>query len=151
MTDRYGPPDVLRVADVEQPVAKENEVLVTVHASTVTRGDAMLVRSAEYRFARLFTGIRRPRRTSFGTEFAGTVADVGAAVTEFQAGDEVFGAKGGANAEYLAVPESGVIAHKQRRRNFAISELSCVQIQHEIAERALKSRQAVCKENETRA
>ena len=86
--DRYGPPDVLRVADVEQPVAKENEVLVTVHASTVTRGDAMLVRSAEYRFARLFTGIRRPRRTSFGTEFAGTVADVGAPVTEFQAGDD---------------------------------------------------------------
>ena len=108
MTDRYGPPDVLRVADVEQPVAKENEVLVTVHASTVTRGDAMLVRSAEYRFARLFTGIRRPRRTSFGTEFAGTVADVGAPVTEFQAGDEVFGAKGGANAESL----------RQAQRNF---------------------------------
>lgn len=110
--DRYGPPEVLRVADVERPVPKDDEVLVRVHASTVTRGDAMLVRSAEYRFARLFTGIRRPRRTSFGTEFAGTVADVGAPVTEFQAGDEVFGAKGGANAEYVAVPESGVIAHR---------------------------------------
>jgi NADPH:quinone reductase-like Zn-dependent oxidoreductase len=80
--DRYGPPEVLRVADVERPVPKENEVLVGVHASTVTRGDAMGVRSAEYRFTRVFTGLRRPRRTSSGTEFAGRVEEVGAAVTE---------------------------------------------------------------------
>jgi len=56
--DRYGPPEVLRVAEVERPVPKEDEVLVRVHASTVTRGDAMGVRSAEYRFTRLLTGIR---------------------------------------------------------------------------------------------
>ena len=55
--DRYGPPEVLRVAEVARPVPKEDEVLVRVHASTVTRGDAMRVRSAEYRFARVFTGI----------------------------------------------------------------------------------------------
>jgi NADPH:quinone reductase-like Zn-dependent oxidoreductase len=110
--DRYGPPEVLRVGDVELPLPKEDEVLVRVHASTVTRGDAMGVRSAEYRFTRVFTGIRRPRRTSIGTEFAGRVEEVGAAVTELQAGDEVFGVKGGANAEYVAVPESGVIARK---------------------------------------
>jgi NADPH:quinone reductase-like Zn-dependent oxidoreductase len=110
--DRYGPPEVLRVADVERPVPKEDEVLVRVHASTVTRGDAMRVRSVEYRFARLFTGIRRPRRTSTGMEFAGRVEDVGAAVTEFGAGDEVFGIEGGANAEYVTVRENGVIAPK---------------------------------------
>src|SRR6478752_8662575 len=98
--DRYGPPEVLRVGEVERPVPKEGEVLVRVHASTVTRGDAMGVRSVDYRFTRLVTGIRRPRRTHFGSEFAGTVEEVGAAVTDFQVGDDVFGVEGGANAEY---------------------------------------------------
>ena len=110
--DRYGPPEVLRVGEVERPAPKEDEVLVRVHASTVTRGDAMGVRSAEYRFTRLFTGIRRPRRTIAGSEFAGRVEEVGAAVTEFRAGDEVFGIEGGANAEYVTVRQSGVIARK---------------------------------------
>jgi NADPH:quinone reductase-like Zn-dependent oxidoreductase len=110
--DRYGPPEVLRVAEVERPVPTEDEVLVRIYASTVTRSDAMGVRSVEYRFSRLVTGIRRPRRTTFGMEFAGLVEDVGAAVTEFRIGDEVFGMKGGANAECVAVRESGVIALK---------------------------------------
>jgi NADPH:quinone reductase-like Zn-dependent oxidoreductase len=110
--DRYGPPEVLRVADVERPVPKEDEVLVKVYASTVTRGEAMGVRSVEYRFTRLFFGIRRPRRTTFGSEFAGRVEGVGAAVTELRVGDEVFGIKEGANAEYVAVRDSGVIAPK---------------------------------------
>ncbi len=110
--DRYGPPEVLRVAEVERPAPKEDEVLVRVHASTVTRGDAMGVRSAEYRFTRLFTGIRRPRRTIGGMEFAGRVEEAGAAVTEFRVGDEVFGIEGGANAEYVTARQSGVIAQK---------------------------------------
>ncbi len=110
--DRYGPPEVLRVAEVERPVPNDDEVLVRVHASTVTRGDAMGVRSAEYRFTRLFTGIRRPRRTIAGSEFAGRVEDVGAGVTDFRVGDEVFGIEGGANAEYVAARESGAIAQK---------------------------------------
>jgi NADPH:quinone reductase-like Zn-dependent oxidoreductase len=103
---------VLRIDDVERPVPKEDEVLVRVHASTVTRGDAMGVRSADYRFTRVFTGIRRPRRASHGTEFAGHVEEVGAAATEFSVGDDVFGVKGGANAEYVAVLESGAITQK---------------------------------------
>jgi NADPH:quinone reductase-like Zn-dependent oxidoreductase len=110
--DRYGPPEVLRVADVERPVPKEDEVLVRVHASTVTRGEAMGVRSVEYRFTRVFTGIRRPRKTTFGSELAGRIEEVGAAVTEFRVGDDVFGFQGGANAEYVAVRESGVLAPK---------------------------------------
>ncbi|HMJ01102.1 MAG TPA: NAD(P)-dependent alcohol dehydrogenase [Gaiellaceae bacterium] len=110
--DRYGPPEVLRVDEVERPVPKDDEVLVRVHASTVTRGDAMGVRSVDYRFTRLFTGIRRPRRTFFGSELAGSVEEVGAAVTEFRVGDGVFGIGGGATAEYVAVRESGAIAQK---------------------------------------
>ena len=110
--DRYGPPEVLRVDEVERPVPKEDEVLVKVHASTVTRGEAMGVRSVEYRFTRVFIGIRRPRRTSFGSEFAGRVEEVGPTVTEFRVGDDVFGIRAGANAQYVAVRESGVIAQK---------------------------------------
>ena len=110
--DRYGPPEVLRVAEVERPQPNGQEVLVRVYASTVTRGDAMGVRSDEYRFARIFTGVRRPRRTIFGTEFAGRVEAVGAGVSEFAVGDDVFGLRGGGSAEYVTVPESGVIATK---------------------------------------
>jgi len=109
--DRYGPPDVLRVAEVERPVPKDDEVLVRVHASTVTRTDTGL-RSLEYPFSRLMTGVRRPKRTIAGMEFAGRVEDVGAAVTEFRVGDDVFGIAGGANSEYVTVRESGVIAQK---------------------------------------
>lgn len=108
--ERYGPPDVLRVDEVERPVPEEDEVLVRVHASTVTRGEAMGVRSVDYRFTRAFTGIRRPRKTFFGSEFAGRVEEVGAVVTELHVGDDVFGTRGGANAEYVAVPEASVIA-----------------------------------------
>jgi NADPH:quinone reductase-like Zn-dependent oxidoreductase len=103
---------VLRVGDVERPAPKADEVLVRIHASTVTRADAMGVRGVEYRFTRVFTGIRRPRRTILGTEFAGRVEDVGAAVTEFRVGDNVFGVAAGANAESVTVRESGVIAQK---------------------------------------
>lgn len=108
--DRYGPPDVLRIGEAARPVPKADEVLVRVYASTVTRGDAMRVRSTEYRFSRIFTGIRRPRQTVAGTEFAGRIEDIGASVTRFYPGDEVFGVEGGAHAEYVTVRETGVIA-----------------------------------------
>ena len=133
--DRYGPPEVLYVDEVERPAPAEDEVLVRVRASTVTRADAMGVRSVEYRFTRLMTGIRRPRRTYHGTEFAGVVEDVGSAVTAFEVGDDVFGAKGGANAQYVTVRESGVIARKPEGLTFeeaaalpegALLALSCL-------------------------
>jgi NADPH:quinone reductase-like Zn-dependent oxidoreductase len=110
--ERYGPPEVLRVDEVARPTPEEDEVLVRVRATTVTRGDALGVRSNEYRFARVFTGILRPRRSLHGSEFAGRIEEVGAAVTQFSVGDDVFGVRAGANAEYVAVPESGAIAPK---------------------------------------
>src|SRR5262249_3501507 len=94
--DRYGPPEVLRGGALDRPRRKEGEVLVRVHAATVARGDAMGVRSDQYRFTRVFTGVRRPRRTIFGTEFAGRVEVVGALVSEFLVADDVFGIQGGA-------------------------------------------------------
>jgi NADPH:quinone reductase-like Zn-dependent oxidoreductase len=107
--DRYGPPDVLRVDEVERPVPKDDEVLVRVHASTVTRGDAMGVRGVEYRFTRVFTGLRRPRRTTFGSELAGRVEEAGPAVEELRVGDDVFGIAPGAAAEYATVRARGAI------------------------------------------
>jgi len=109
--DRYGPPEVLRVEEVQRPVPKDDEVLVKVHATTVTRTDTGL-RSSAYFFTRVFTGLRRPKRKIAGMELAGVVEAVGAAVTEFEVGDDVFGIRGGANAEYICVRESGVLAHK---------------------------------------
>ena len=109
--DRYGPPEVLRVAEVARPVPEDDEVLVRVHNSTVTRTDTGL-RNTEYPFTRLITGIRRPKRTIAGSEFSGRIEEVGAAVTDFRIGNEVFGIEGGANAEYVAVRENGVIAQK---------------------------------------
>jgi NADPH:quinone reductase-like Zn-dependent oxidoreductase len=115
--DRYGPPDVLRIADVERPSPDKGEVLVRVDASTVTRTDTGL-RNLEYPFSRVFTGLRRPKRTIAGTEFAGRVEEVGPDVAELDVGDEVFGIAGGANAEYVAVRERGVIARKPASLTF---------------------------------
>ena len=84
--DRYGPPEVLRLEEVERPVPEDDEVLVRVHATTVTRTDCGL-RGAEPFFARFFTGLRRPKRRILGMELAGEVEAVGAAVTEFEVGD----------------------------------------------------------------
>ena len=115
--DRYGPPDVLRLEEVERPVPKDDEVLVRVHASSVTRTDTAR-RNTEYVFSRVFTGLLRPKRKIAGMELAGVVEAVGAAVTEFRVGDEVFGIKGGANAGYVCVRESGVLAHKPAGMSF---------------------------------
>jgi NADPH:quinone reductase-like Zn-dependent oxidoreductase len=109
--DRYGPPEVLRLEEVERPAPKEDEVLVRIHATTVTRSDCGW-RSADPFFARFFTGLRRPKRKILGSELAGEVEAVGTAVSEFEVGDEVFGLRAGAHAEYVCIRESGALAHK---------------------------------------
>jgi NADPH:quinone reductase-like Zn-dependent oxidoreductase len=115
--ERYGPPEVLRVGEVPRPAPAENEVLVRVHASSVTRSDCGF-RNTEYWFSRFLTGVRRPKRIVSGMEFAGVVEEVGSGVTTLAAGDEVFGIKGGANAQYVCVAEDGVIAPKPSGLSF---------------------------------
>jgi NADPH:quinone reductase-like Zn-dependent oxidoreductase len=115
--DRYGPPEVLRLEDVPRPVPSENEVLVKVHATTVTRSDCGF-RAADPFFSRVFTGLRRPKRRIMGMELAGVVEQVGSAVTEFAVRDEVFGLRSGANAEYVCVREQGALAHKPAGLSF---------------------------------
>src|SRR5712692_3994412 len=83
--DRYGPPDVLRLEDVERPVPKDDEVLVKIHATTVTRTDCGL-RGGKPFFSRLVFGLRRPKQRILGSELAGEVEAVGAAVSQFAVG-----------------------------------------------------------------
>jgi NADPH:quinone reductase-like Zn-dependent oxidoreductase len=109
--DTYGPPEVLRIEEVERPAPKEDELLVRVHATTVTRSDCGLRRPHPF-FSRAFTGLRRPKYRTLGMEFAGEVEEVGSAVREFEAGERVFGVTSyGANAEYVCIRESRGVAH----------------------------------------
>src|SRR5260370_36142120 len=87
--DKYGPPDVLRLEEVERPVPKDDEVLVKIHATTVNRTDTAL-RAAEPFVSRFITGLRRPKRRILGTELAGEAAETGAAGTEVEVGDPGF-------------------------------------------------------------
>jgi NADPH:quinone reductase-like Zn-dependent oxidoreductase len=117
---RYGPPDVVRIAEVEKPAVKDNQVLVKVHATTVNRTDSGL-RAAKPFVNRFFTGLRRPRVTILGNEFAGEVEAVGRGVTSFEVGDRVFGYNGtrfGAHAEYLAMPDDGSLATMPAKATF---------------------------------
>ena len=123
--DEYGSPDVLRLAEVERPEPKEDEVLVKIHATTVNQTDCGW-RSAKPFIVRYFIGLRRPKRRILGMELAGEVEAVGAAVTEFAVGDEVFGVGGfGAHAEYACKRESASIAAKPTGTTFAEAAAVC--------------------------
>lgn len=107
----YGPPEVARLTEIPQPVPKDNGVLVKVHSSTVNRTDSGF-RSAEYFISRFWSGLFRPRHQVLGSEFAGTVAECGSAVTQFKKGDRVFGYNDksfGGHGEYLVMAESDAI------------------------------------------
>jgi NADPH:quinone reductase-like Zn-dependent oxidoreductase len=125
--DRYGPPDVLRLEEVERPAPKLDEVLIRVHATTVNRTDCG-VRAGEPFVSRLISGFPRPRWRILGTELAGTVEAAGAAVTQFAAGDEVFGVNAwrfGAHAQFMCVPERGPLAPKPVGMSFEEAAAVC--------------------------
>jgi len=116
---RYGPPEVLQFKEVERPTPKDNEVVVKVHATTVTTGDCefrgLHLPLAWQLMVRIGFGLRRPREKILGQELAGEIESVGSAVRMFKKGDSVFAATGlrlGAWAEYTCVPEKGLIAIK---------------------------------------
>jgi NADPH:quinone reductase-like Zn-dependent oxidoreductase len=123
--DGYGPPEVLRLEDVERPPPKDDEVLIRIRATTVTQTDTHL-RVARPVFWRLVLGLRRPRRRTLGVEFAGEVETVGRAVTQFNAGDDVFGtAWFGAHAEFMCVRESAALALKPAAMSFEEAAAVC--------------------------
>jgi NADPH:quinone reductase-like Zn-dependent oxidoreductase len=117
--DRYGPPEVLRIEEVERPVPAAGEVLIRVRASTVSQTDTHIRRPSPWVW-RLFAGVRRPRWRTLGVDFAGSVEAIGPDVREFKPGDDVFGLVRwfGSHAEYICLAETAPIAHKPANLTF---------------------------------
>lgn len=118
--DKYGPPDVLELKEIEKPIPEDNQVLVKVHASSVNYGNLVLLKGEPF-LARLFFGPIKPKYSIPGGDIAGLVEAVGRNVKQFQPGDEVFGDLSGCGwggfAEYVSVPEN-VLAPKPSHLSF---------------------------------
>ncbi len=117
---KYGHPEVLKVKEVDKPTPKSNEILIKVYATTVTATECKF-RKGEPFITRLFTGLTKPKITTLGEELSGEIVVVGNEVKLFKKGDLVFGTAGpkfGANAEYLCVPENGVLSIKPNNTSF---------------------------------
>lgn len=132
---KHGPPDLLILTETEKPAPGPNEVLIKIHATTVTSGDAALRRLSFLQFvlmwplARFLFGIKNQRKKILGHELAGVIETIGSHVTRFRPGDPVFGTtgfQGGAHAEYICLPEDAVLTLKPAGMSF--SEAAAVPI-----------------------
>lgn len=125
--EEFGPPEVLKLKEVEKPNPKENEVLIKIHATAVTTGDVNArgfthVPPGFGPIPRLMFGITGPRKPIIGAELAGEIEAVGKDVKSFKEGDQVYGINGnnlGAYAEYVCWPEEGALASKPANMSFA--------------------------------
>ncbi len=130
--DEYGSADVLRVAEIDRPTIRPDEVLIRVHAAGLDRGTWHFMAGMPYLFRLMGPGVRKPKNPVLGLDVAGTVAAVGADVTRFAVGDEVFGISRGSFAEYAAAREDK-LAHKPSNLSFdqaavvAVSGLTALQ------------------------
>jgi len=108
---KYGPPDVLQLKEVEKPTPKDNEILVIIYATTVNRTDCATIRAIPF-FARLLTGMFKPKKQIPGTEFAGRIEEIGKNVKSLKVGDKVFGFDdqgSGSHAQYMTISEDKAI------------------------------------------
>lgn len=111
---KFGPPEVLHLQEVDMPAPKANEVLIKIHATSVVKEDP------DMRASPGFNGLLKPRHPILGQELAGEIASVGAAVTRFKPGDQVFGIDSfGAYAEHKCMPENGALARKPANMTYA--------------------------------
>jgi len=125
---QYGPPEVLHIFELPKPTPRDKEVLVKIHATTVTIGDTIMrslnipVPGWQKVMARLYLGWNKPKRPILGMELAGEVEAIGQKVTHFKAGDAVFASTFAVNfggyAEYICLPENGVLALKPNNLTF---------------------------------
>ena len=113
----YGPADVLKFEDIEKPTPGDNQVLVRVHAASVNPLDWHYMRGTPY-IVRADAGLRKPKVTRLGVDYAGTVEAVGSNVKRFKPGDEVFGGRSGAFAEYVSVLEDRAVVLKPANLTF---------------------------------
>ncbi len=131
----YGSPDVLKLADLAKPVPNDDQLLVKVRAASANPYDWHFIRGTPY-LMRLGVGLRKPKSIRVGVDFAGTVEAVGKNVSEFKPGDEVYGGKGGAFAEYLCVNEKSVV---RKPDNLTFAQAGTVHIAGSTALQALRN------------
>jgi NADPH:quinone reductase-like Zn-dependent oxidoreductase len=130
---KYGSPEVLQLHEIEKPAPKDSEILIRVHATSVNYGDLVARNFKEispqkfnmpllfWLFAKIAFGIRKPNITILGSEFSGEIEVAGKYVKSFKHGDQVFGYRGqsmGTYAEYICMPESGVLAIKPAQMTY---------------------------------
>ncbi|HVS81997.1 MAG TPA: NAD(P)-dependent alcohol dehydrogenase, partial [Pyrinomonadaceae bacterium] len=114
----YGPPDVLEIRDIKKPVPNDDQVLVKVRATSVNPYDWHFIRGTPYIMRAMMVGLRKPTDPRLGVDYSGTVEAVGKNVTQFKPGDEVFGGRGGAFAEYVCARADRSITLKPANVSF---------------------------------
>jgi NADPH:quinone reductase-like Zn-dependent oxidoreductase len=121
---KYGALDVLQIIELEKPTIKDDEVLLKIHATTVTSGDVRQRRGSRkslplWPISKLVVGILKPKKTMLGFDLAGKIEAVGKTVTKFKVGDQVFGLSGGGtNVAYKSISEEGLLTLKPKNMTY---------------------------------